>query len=225
MSIGDKLIAKGLHSYGAEPVTYGIAPVSLQVCAAGVTKDCTFAHVLDVQASEEVRPEDATKLFFPEVFAVRHHDGCESYLLRGLIWNHIREELLRLSSSHLNWPVESLWTMDVQLYAQEIQDSFVEDFFSNESPEAPLLEIYLLDDPFGDERDDEEDEPDTLNSELLLSNEYLSPADLQCGRNDKPIQQSVVGGHIRDMEVRAQADGKHDPESRVETTQPIEPKE
>mgnify|MGYP000048752021 CR=1 FL=1 len=112
----------------------------------------TFAHVLNVPESEDIWPGDAAELFYPELFACRLSGIDHIYDDKTMFAEHKRCETLRLCSEGRLYP---------------LMDYFEYDFYR--CSEKGAFPSFL----FGDDGDDE---VDTLNSELLLTQEYVPPS-------------------------------------------------
>ena len=196
-----ELSTNGPRCYEAELVVRyyvgGVNPPSVLVLY------MTFAHVLNVPASEEVWPEDAIELFFPDVFAARFVGDTQGYRCYGVIWDHIREELLRLSDTPGSRTLESIWLSQHQLYCYDFNGSFAKELFGNDSSQNYPNYTNWDEAPFSDGCEDEyggpdwldsqgsiffdDEEPDTLNSELLLTEECLAPDSVEQSAVNKPL--------------------------------------
>lgn len=162
-----KTAFNGLHSYGAEPVSgadmvrgaigYPFTRVELGYCHVRPSDDLTFAHVLHSLTAEAVWPGDAADMFYRDIFAVRLFEGVDVYQDMGLL-GHIREQIMCLSGDY--YTNEELWY---------VTWSFV-----------PTDPVRHYDETFDELFDahNEADENDTLNSELLLTEEYIGPEKL-----------------------------------------------
>lgn len=113
-----------------------------------------FAHVLNVPSTEMLVAGDA-EMFFREHFKVVLFGEDYVYKHRNCVWEHMREEILRLSSDSRFWTLEQDWIRKHQLDCHFFDGSFAKELYGDGS--------------------DDSDEPDTLNSELLLTEEYIAP--------------------------------------------------
>lgn len=145
-------LINGLHCYGAE-----LEPIS-------------FAHALNVQPSEEGWLGDATELFCPEYFAVRLVGDDEQYRHRGALWDHMRNELYRQSCRETQVTLETTWRAELMLYCYEFNSSYAEELFAEPLTDS-FSGLWFGEGFCGDGSDDE----DTLNSELLLTEEFNAP--------------------------------------------------
>jgi hypothetical protein len=176
-----KTAFNGPHSYGVEPVVFveelgaiwyhdrvqyetgscvigywydTVEPYRLPNC---VLETPMFAHVLHSLTVEAVWPGDAADIFFQDIFAVRLFEGVDVYQDMGLL-GHIREQIMCLCGDY--YTNEELWY---------VTWSFV-----------PTDPVRHYDETFDELYDahNEADEVDTLNSELLLTEEYIGPEKL-----------------------------------------------
>lgn len=140
-----------LESYRTERATYRTDLLSLLACATDASVGKAFAHVLNVPISEEIWPGDAAEVFFPQLFAFRL-SGDELYVLDNYVHEHMRCEILRLCFGEQS----ALERMEdeIRFYCR-VEGSFPKTL-----------------------SDGCEDEPDTLNSELLVFQEYVPPQDI-----------------------------------------------
>lgn len=162
-----KTAFNGPHSYRTEPVSgadmvcsaigYPLTRVELGYCHVRPSDDLTFAHVLHSLTAEAVWPGDAAELFYQDIFAVRLFEGVDVYQDMGLL-GHIREQIMCLCGDY--YTNEELW--------------YVTWSFVYYDP------AYRSDEAFDELFDahNKEDEEDTLNSELLLTEEYIGPEKL-----------------------------------------------
>lgn len=160
------LTDNGPHSYGAELVSYSMEPVSLQVCAACVAVNMTFAHVLNVHDTNDVWPGDAAELFFREFWSVRQVCGKLVYCQDNLIYEHMRCEILRLCDTAMacqNAKWEYDFGFDCPIYQQNLLNKI----------EARTLASFA--DVWDSDGCEDDEEEDTLNSDLLITEEYLEP--------------------------------------------------
>lgn len=149
----------GLHRYWAETVAwvhldddgtvgYWLSQTELShvLC---IHNYSTFSHVLHSLTAEVVWPGDAAELFFRDMFAVRLVNEVEVYQEDNMLLAHIREELMRLCGDY--YTTEELWLRDFD-YSSELYNY-----------------------SFEDEKQFDDDDEDTLHSELLLTEEYIAP--------------------------------------------------
>lgn len=154
-----KIISLADHRRTLEPVVW--LPQGLTLLNAATScgsNTTTFAHVLNT-GHEDLWPGDVA-IFYPELFACRL-SGLGLYRDTSHFAEHKRCETLRRC----------------QPYAAPL-DYFFYDFYrflGKGSFPGPMV---------GDERDDED--IDTLNSELLLTEEYIPPQDVQPFGKKKP---------------------------------------
>lgn len=186
-----KLVINGPHSYRTEPV-------SLQHCAYPTAEPLTFAHVLNLPEGEDLWPGDAAELFFPDYFAVRLVGDDEVYRRHGAVWEHMRNEILRQAGDPQCQTLESTWKSEFMIDCYKLNGSYGQELFGEPLAADPFADSYWFDD-HGDGSDDNP-EPDTLNSELLLTEEYIAPDSVS---NQQPLT-------------------KLSPQRRVGTIQPIE---
>ena len=126
------------------------------LCVYPTVADMTFASVLNVQSAEILWPGDAAELFFPSLFALRSDDDW-LYADNSHIAEHFRCETQRLCNSG---------------YFEGVNNYFKYDC------DRCILDSAFLTTMFGDDGDDAvlfDDEEDTLNSELLLTQVYEPP--------------------------------------------------
>lgn len=154
----------GPRSYGAESARLPI--LDLVFTADGEVTEVdllAFTHVLNVPVSEDIWPGDAAELFFGKYFATQfleHDEGI--YRFDNGVWEHMREEILRQCDTHQVRSLESIWA------AQFIVDDPMPDWETHWDEYGHQ---------FCDGRDDDY-ELDTLDSELLLTEEYIGPEKL-----------------------------------------------
>lgn len=141
----------GLRSYGTEPADL----------LKGLS---TFAHVLNISTTEEIVPSKAVSLFFREMFATRLISGDEEYVLDGAVWDHMRNEVLRQSGLPESDLPESIRVSELREPPRH--DNPLSRQFPNQEAFASFVE---------DRLDEDDEEPDTLNSELLLTEVYRAP--------------------------------------------------
>lgn len=143
------VIDSGPRSYRTEPASLALV----------------FAHVLNVPESEDIWPGDGAELFFPELFALRYSVDEHAYVINGCIAQHMRDEVIRLSE-YPQYTLEKIWRLEHSADCCRFK--------------APVDDPYasFADELFCDDSDDGWDEPDTLDSELLLTEEYLGPDEL-----------------------------------------------
>lgn len=168
-----KTAINGLHRYEAETVELEIGPggtlwdtgpymgLAFGACVIGffqeeryqlpnsVSDNITFSHVLHSLTAEAVWPGDAAELFFRDMFAVRLVNEVEVYQEDNMLLAHIREELMRLCGDY--YTTEELWLRNFD-YSSELYNY-----------------------SFEDEKQFDDDDEDTLHSELLLTEEYIAP--------------------------------------------------
>ena len=108
----------------------------------------TFAHVLNVPVSEEIWPGDAAELFFPELYACRLSNDW-LYIDTSFLAEHKRCEIQRLCSGGF--------------YGLAY---FEYDFFHHMENRSFPDSVY---------GDDGEQEEDSMDSVLLLTQEYEPP--------------------------------------------------
>lgn len=120
----------------------------------------TFAHNLQFPDTEVFWPGEATDLFFPELFAVAPYGG-EPFVLSTSVHYHLRNEILRMVSVG-------------RLSALEEMEQELRLFIAMEANCASLTDYGSFPD-FGYSTSNE---PDTLNSELLLTQVYVPPQDV-----------------------------------------------
>lgn len=140
----------------------------------GATRNSTFAHILGGLRSEELYPGDIVSMFFSDAFDVRLVGEYEVFVKQSPFWDHYREELLRLSGGC--YTIEELWS-----YPFHVDDWGFQ---------PPCYGRSI------------EEEEDTLNSEELLTEQYVGP--------EKPLAVDSVS----DTTIR--------PQRRVVAIQPIE---
>lgn len=142
-----------LFSYNLNMLVDYIAKVK---AACGVTDRPykAFANVLNVPESEDIWPGDAAELFYPELFACRLSGIDHIYDNKTMFDEHKRCETLRLCSEGRPYP---------------LMDYFEYDFYR--CLERGAFPSFL----FGDDGDDEED---SMNSELLLTQLYMGPEEI-----------------------------------------------
>lgn len=173
--------------------------------------ELAFAHVLNVPTSEEVWPGDAAELFFREYFAVRLVGDDFEYRKQGPIWEHMRCELMRLCDFPECITLETLWIAQHQVDCYKFNGSFSNELFGKDSSQSQPDETNWDAEPFGSEDDDE---PGTLDSELLLTEEYLEPVPSKEGLTSDSVSSSSFAD--------PSSDG---PKCRAETNQPTEQEE
>lgn len=146
-----------LASYRAkEPVVIHTYDIAFEADGSSVVYNyMTFAHVLNVPESEDIWPGDAAELFYPELFACWLSGDEYLRVHDGAINEHKRCEILRLC------------------HASFLRTSYFEYDFDR-CKENGSFPVSL----FGDGGDDR----DTLNSELLLTEEYIPPEELLFGK-------------------------------------------
>jgi len=110
----------------------------------------TFAYVLNVPVGVDLWPGDAADLFFPDMFALRLSDEYGLYILDNYVHEHMRCEILRLCSGR-----------DLSWYDPKGEIEF---YCRMEAAFASMLSDGCEDELF-----------DTLDSELLLTQEYQPP--------------------------------------------------
>jgi hypothetical protein len=161
----------------------------------------SFAHVVNVHPSEEGWLADATELFLPEFFAKRLVGDETAYLHRGAVWEHMREEIYRMAFTPNQCTLESIWRANYMLYCFERNDSYADELFGE-----PFGASFA---PYHAQCDGCEDEPeeDTLDSELLLTQEYISPEEVlkikeslwstRPGNTFSPIESEEQDGYVQ----------------------------
>lgn len=137
----NSMTSESLHRHMPEPVKLGhlAAAVAHHYGARtgiryGLTKELTFAHVLNVPVSEDIWPGEAVDLFPQPFFAKSPDTGM--FVHEGRIFEHMRCETLRLCSGR---------------------------YSAKEFMEDELVFYYEFDGPspfgFGDSSDDEDELP------------------------------------------------------------------
>jgi len=109
-----------------------------------------LCHVLNVPVGVDLWPGDAADLFFPDMFALRLSDEYGLYILDNYVHEHMRCEILRLCSGR-----------DLSWYDPKGEIEF---YCRMEAAFASMLSDGCEDELF-----------DTLDSELLLTQEYQPP--------------------------------------------------
>lgn len=109
-----------------------------------------FERTLNFQTLEDLWPGDAADLLFPELFVLDAESGA--YILNSKVHEHMRCEQLR-----------RCWWAFTSLEHQWVSEVVFDPSYTGTSFDALW---------FG------EDDPDTLNSELLLTQEYEPPRSL-----------------------------------------------
>lgn len=160
-----------LSSYGAGLVSYQIK-LSVLNCAFFAGADLTFDHVLYVQATEVARPGDVAEFIFREYLAARFVAYGYGYQTLGPIWWHICQEWQRLCAP--DGSPEKLWLINFKLDCYRHDASLASGwYYGLETGRTTQCQTADYHDPFSDGSDDE-DEEDTLNSELLLPQEHCA---------------------------------------------------
>lgn len=152
-----KIISLADYKRTLEPVSYEGGSLTLLDCGYGPYVISTFAHVLNT-GHEDLWPGDVA-IFYPELFACRLSDAT---LYRDT--SHFAEHK-RCETQRRCWPYAApLVYYDYDFYRCLHGGAF--------PPDVVM------------QRDDED--VDTLNSELLLTEEYILPQDVQPFGKKKP---------------------------------------
>lgn len=162
----EKQVIGSLNSYQPEPVSYRTALLCLLDSAPNGSVALAFAHVLNLPESEDVWPGEAA-IFFPELFAVAPY-GDEPHIMSNDVHYHMRHEIGRMMASTC---------LSAKKAMEEELQIWFDRYGKGPSPKPSLQGFREGALPF-DDGDDGEIEPDTLNSELLLTQEYVPPQDV-----------------------------------------------
>lgn len=132
------------------------ASMASPLCAYPTVADMTFAHVLSVHSSELLWPGDFAEMFYPNLYTLRSEDDW-LYADSSHIADHFRCETQRLCGSNYFVGVNTYFNYDCDRYIAD--SAFLASMFCDDGDDA----VYF------------DDEEDTLNSEILLTQVYQPP--------------------------------------------------
>lgn len=140
------ITAATILNHGNGACIIGYNSVELDALPSGIDSDVTFAHVLNVPESEDFWSGDAAKMLYPELFACRLSNEW-LYTDTSFLAEHKRCEIQRLSSG--GFYELTYYEYDFDCYKYGAYPCLISDGC--------------------------EDEVDTLDSVLLLTQEYEPP--------------------------------------------------
>lgn len=127
-----------------------------------------FAYVLNSPEAQVIEPGEAADFFFPELFAVAP-DGRVPYVMDSYLHDHMRWEILRMC----DWlGLSALQQMENEIALYCRANRYYGGSFDGASFAPKMC-------------DGCEDEGDTLNSELLVTQEYVPPQDVPNAIGDR----------------------------------------
>ncbi len=144
----NSITSGSLHRHMPEPVTRKELAKVLAKCLIGnkaamrwyLTRDLTFAHVLNVPVSEDIWPGEAVKLFPQWFFAKSPNTGM--FVYQGEVHEHMRRETLRLCSG--KYSAKDHMEDELNFYC-ESENAYFEDFGDRSDDEDELLLTNVID--------------------------------------------------------------------------------